>query len=138
MVKAGTRTRLIKWVGDPRAVREDGWRVPNWRYENNRKIVTARHTRLLRPGDAPDYRLNPDGTPDYKRPIPDTGIEHEYVFTQRNPIQEMTLNDAMKILRAQGNLTEFKDVTDEAHPEDVVNDIIVVPSKRAESARARA
>jgi hypothetical protein len=32
-------TRLLKWLGDPPAVGEDLWRVPNWRYENRRTIA---------------------------------------------------------------------------------------------------
>ena len=122
-------SRLIKWVGDPRAVKEeDLFGVPNWKYENNRVIALERgHVRVLEPGDAPEMETYLDSKGrEKKRPIPGTGITGTYSFGDHyGMIQELSLDDAMKLLRAQGN--EFKDVTDVAHPEDVLNDLYIFP-----------
>lgn len=124
------KSRLIKWVGDPRAVKEDLFGVPNWRYENSRVIAMDRgHERILRKGDAAEMETYLDrfGT-EQQRPIPGTGLSQDYYWGDHwGMIQEMSLDDAMKLLRVQGS--EFKDVTDVAHPEDVTNDLYVVPAK---------
>jgi hypothetical protein len=129
------QVRLIKWVGDPRLVKEDGWGVPNWRYENNRIITMGdkRCKRVLQKDDGCDYALNPDGTPNLSRPIRGTGIKGEYHFDGQNSILEVPFGDARIILAKAGN--EFKDVTDSAHPEEVVNDVIVVPAKKKADSR---
>jgi len=124
------KSRLIKWVGDPRAVKEDMFGVPNWRYENSRVIAMERgHERILQKGDCAEQETYLDRFgAEKKRPVPGTGISQDYYFGDHwGMIQEMLLDDAMKLLRVQGS--EFKDVTDVAHPEDVTNDLYVVPRK---------
>jgi hypothetical protein len=125
--------RLLKWVGDPVLVKEDGFGVPNWKYENNRVMAGFRSRRILRKGDGGD--LTPiewdenGNVTKYKRDV-STGISRDYVWEKENKsrIVEVSFRDAQIILRVQGN--EFKDVTDEARPEKVRNDVIVVKSKR--------
>lgn len=117
--------RLLKWVGDPVLVKEDGFGVPNWKYENNRLIVVpGRHNRILRKGDGAE--LDPNG-----KPIAGTGLSREYVWHKSNMsrILEVPFRDAQIILRSCGE--EFKDVTDEVHPEKVTNTRIVVRSKKS-------
>jgi hypothetical protein len=131
-------TRLIKWVGDPRRVKADGWSIPGkkdgkgWKYENNRVLVIEGDTRFerhLRKDDGCDYELDSNGRPILSKPIKGTGIKHDYDFDGRNNIVEMTLEDAMIVLEKQGY--EFKDVTDSAHPEEVTNDLIIVDDRSA-------
>ena len=117
--------RLLKWVGDPVLVKEDGFGVPNWRYENNRLIVVpGRHTRILKKGDGAE--LDASG-----KPIAGTGLSQEYVWekTNKSRIIEVPFRDAQIILRTSGE--EFKDVTDEVNPESVRNTRIVVRSKKS-------
>jgi hypothetical protein len=126
--------RLIKWVGDPRLLKEDGWRVANWSYEKGRVINMGdkRCKRHLRPGDGCDYELDPDGTPIRPlRPIKGTGIKGEYHFDGIRSIVEVPFEDARIILAKGGD--EFKDVTNEAHPELVESTVIIKksPDRRA-------
>lgn len=118
--------RQIKFVGDPVLVKEDGFGVPNWRYENNRLIDTPRLTRILHKGDGAEIGV--DG-----RPVAGTGLSRDYIWekSNRTRVIPVHIRDAAIILRNSGN--EFKDVTDEAHPESVRNDRIVVKKKRAPS-----
>jgi len=125
------KPRLIKFVGDPVLVKEDGFGVPNWTYENNRVIAEGRN-RILRPGDAAEWVYDENGIP--VRPIPGTGIDHEYIWDKRNlsRVIEVSFSDAQKILARAGD--EFKDVTDISDPEPVRNDVIVVKSKKKTNA----
>jgi hypothetical protein len=132
------KPRLIKLVGDPRLVREDGFSVPNWKYENNRLIALKGHTtRILRKGDGAvldPIAFDAMGNPTKWRPREGTGLSREYVWEKSNMSQiiEVPYHDAAIILARCGS--EFKDVTDTPHPEAVLNDVIVVKrKKRAET-----
>ena len=125
--------RLIKWVGDTKLVKQDGYSTPNWRYENNRVTAVPRFSnRVLRKGDGADLDAN-------KQPIPGTGLSKDYVWEKRNLgyVIEVEFRDAMIILR-NDQMHEFKDVTDVAHPETVTYDVRVVASKKGAPHGSRA
>lgn len=134
------KKRLIKWVGDARSVKPDGFGVGSWKHENNRVIATIKHWRILEKGAGGPFELDPD--PRSKSPWKDkkgrpvrhvagTGISREYVWHYRHTpgfILEVDFEDAKIILALSKG--EFKDVTDEPHPEVIVNDVrVVVPKK---------
>lgn len=129
MGNAVVKVRLIKFVGDPMLVKEDGWGVPNWTYENNRVIAFNRH-RVLRPGDCADWVYDENGKP--VKPIPGTGIKNEYIWERRETTKILAVadEDAFWIIKNAGD--EFKDVTDVPNPELVTNDKIVVKAKKRE------
>lgn len=86
----------------------DGWRVPNWRYENRRVIALPWIAwRLIEPQHLP-------------------GLSRSYKWDQRLPdyLLEVDAADARLILAAGPN--EFRDVTDEAFPELVRHEPIVM------------
>jgi hypothetical protein len=104
--------RLIKWIGDPPIVGEDGWRIPNWRYENRRVIALQGYTsRIIEKSDIP-------------------GLSRTYRWDKHltDFILEMPKADADILLRAQETweLKEFVDVTDHPSPETVQHTPIIM------------
>lgn len=101
-------TRLIKWLGDPPVVGEDGWSVPNWRYENLHVIAQPGHaSRGISKADLP-------------------GLSKSYWWDKKLPhyLLEVEANDAQLILTACPN--EFRDVTDNPFPEHVRHTPIIM------------
>lgn len=116
--------RLIKWVGDPPALKPNGWTPANWRYENARTIALRRFSsRLITPYDLVTL---PDGSKAKKA----NGISREYFWPKDHPtfVIEMLEADARILLARQPN--EFKDVTDVPErlwPEVVTTPVIKTP-----------
>jgi hypothetical protein len=125
--------REIKWVGDAAVVKSDGFGVANWKYENNRVMSGFNSVRVLQPGDCGDLipaAVDAKGQVLRWKTQPGTGIEHEYIWDNRqnkSRIVAVSYADAEKILRNAGG--EFRDVTDERRPEAVRTDVIVAKPK---------
>jgi hypothetical protein len=130
-MRCPTGYRLIKWLGDPPALREDGWRVANWRYENRRLIAMPKLTRRYL--HAASCTRDPTANPPV---IPIPGLSQTYAFDAKQfpnfivPVKEA---DA-KIILAMGQ--EFVDVTGMPNPENVRNAPVIVPRRSASSVRA--
>jgi hypothetical protein len=92
-------TRLLKWLGDPPAVGEDLWRVPNWRYENRRTIALHHFA---------SFKIDQSFIP---------GLSKSYEWHKDLPhyLLEVEAYDASLILAAYPNM--FRDVTSAADPE---------------------
>lgn len=115
------KDRLLKWVGQAPMLRKDRWSVANWKYENRRRIASARHTLIITPYDI--VGKDDDGNPITKP----NGISQEYVWDWRNKSRILLVKgeDAEIILRRYGN--EFVDVSNIAEPEKVHNKPIILP-----------
>lgn len=115
--------RLLKWLGDPPRLREDGFTVANWRYENHRVIaIQGLTSRLIEPFDV-------IGRDQYGRPVKKpNGLKRRYEWHKHLPnfVLEVDEDDARIILMRQPY--EFRDVTDIVDPSKVRHDPIIVPS----------
>lgn len=94
-------TRLVKWLGMPPVVAEDGWSVPDWKYENRRFMPVPGFTqRIVNQSDIP-------------------GLSRSYFWEKDLPyfLLEVLEPDALLICSQFPN--EFRDVTGNPFPEHV-------------------
>ncbi|MDQ3168362.1 MAG: hypothetical protein M3P94_06915 [Chloroflexota bacterium] len=101
--------RYLKWVGDPILAKQDGWGVPNWKYENRRVIALQGFTsRGINKSDDPR-------------------LSRSYFWDKDLPgfVLEVEAGDAAVILEIAGE--EFRDVTREIDPTVVQNRVVVLP-----------
>jgi hypothetical protein len=115
------KPRKIKWIGDPPAVKGDGWRVHDWTYENSRVIALHGFAeRIVEQGS-----LALDGR----------RLSRTYVWGRDNTTGIIDVDPAdAEILLANSPTMEWVDVTDEPRPDLVCHKPIVVgppPQRRA-------
>lgn len=124
--------RKLKWVGDPPMLLEDQQTVAVWKHEVRRAVAMPGCTRTC----APPAPNNP-GFP---------GLSKTYVFGKtankraKATVWDLILNvdsiDAEIIMRLAPD--EFKDVTDDLHPELVKNEPFIVRKEGSKYKKYRA